>query len=377
MATSHLASLPTEILVIVASSLTTVEYGKLRLTCKTIEQKLFPFFATEFFSIRQFMLFELSLQCLVNISKHPRLSSFVKKLILGYDSVPPFSPRNNGRVDEKLPNRINYNFSNSWLISSGEAKDLLTSALRNFNCRCIEFKDYKSNHGRTRDSTTWRSYGVKTMGESIGLGAISEIPLHDGSQPHPLSLVLRALAQSQSHIEALEDITRYPGSAAPANAFYVPDYLHEEYAAAFANVKTLKLYLKYAHPIQSPQISHWKSFQSFLALLPNLEHLRLNLTAPSVIIHCCSNFIIDILTRVESGLKGTQIRRLELGKFPAPGEFLLSFILKFRHTLEHLKLHIVSLPSIPAYIQTDKWFRYIWTSTDEMDGLLSLARSKG
>jgi hypothetical protein len=85
----NLAEFPIEILLNISNSsnLTTVEYGNLRRTCKTIERKLFHYFALEFFTTRQIFIFPPSIQSLVDISGHSELSKYVKTVIIGTDVV--------------------------------------------------------------------------------------------------------------------------------------------------------------------------------------------------------------------------------------------------------------------------------------------------
>ncbi|KAG9971971.1 hypothetical protein KCU98_g13542, partial [Aureobasidium melanogenum] len=70
-----LLDLPPELLLRVSAFLTTSELGKFRLTSKNIEAVLFDSFAREFFTKKQFMLEQLSLQALIDISNHPTLAS--------------------------------------------------------------------------------------------------------------------------------------------------------------------------------------------------------------------------------------------------------------------------------------------------------------
>ena len=51
---SALAELPLELLVNIARYLPTNEFNTLRLTCKLVEEKIFPYWANSFFKKKQF-----------------------------------------------------------------------------------------------------------------------------------------------------------------------------------------------------------------------------------------------------------------------------------------------------------------------------------
>lgn len=86
----RLEDLPAELLVNIASQLTTVDYGSVRRTCSTIEQKLFDNFGREFFKRKQFMLTQSSLQTLIDISNHEALKQYLTKVIIGTNYIPRF-----------------------------------------------------------------------------------------------------------------------------------------------------------------------------------------------------------------------------------------------------------------------------------------------
>jgi hypothetical protein len=91
-----IVDLSKELLLIIASHLSTADYGNLRRTCSAIEKLLFEDFAVHFFTTRQFMLTYPSLQALVDISKHESLAPYLRKVIIGTNSIPmPGSKINN------------------------------------------------------------------------------------------------------------------------------------------------------------------------------------------------------------------------------------------------------------------------------------------
>lgn len=76
--TAELLRLPPELMLRISTHLTTHELACFRLTCKQVETNLFESFAREFFTKRQFMLEEISLQALVGIANHKTLAPYLK-----------------------------------------------------------------------------------------------------------------------------------------------------------------------------------------------------------------------------------------------------------------------------------------------------------
>jgi hypothetical protein len=76
--TADLLSLPPELMIRISSNLTTHELACFRHTCKQVETNLFESFAREFFTKRQFMLEEVSIQALVGIANHKTLAPYLK-----------------------------------------------------------------------------------------------------------------------------------------------------------------------------------------------------------------------------------------------------------------------------------------------------------
>jgi hypothetical protein len=70
----NLLELPLEVLLNITTFLDTPSYGNLRLACTSMEKNTFDAFATEFFTIKQFMVTSFSLQTLLDISQHSTLS---------------------------------------------------------------------------------------------------------------------------------------------------------------------------------------------------------------------------------------------------------------------------------------------------------------
>lgn len=79
MATSSppILQLPPELVLRVASHLTTTELGAFRLISRGIERICFETFAKQFFTKRQFMLEQVSLEALAAIANHQTLSPYL------------------------------------------------------------------------------------------------------------------------------------------------------------------------------------------------------------------------------------------------------------------------------------------------------------
>ena len=76
--TTPLLRLPPELILRISNHLTTAELGYCRRACKQIEHNLFNSFAREFFTKRQFMIEEPSLETLVGIANHKSLAPFLQ-----------------------------------------------------------------------------------------------------------------------------------------------------------------------------------------------------------------------------------------------------------------------------------------------------------
>jgi hypothetical protein len=74
---AHILKLPPELLLRISNRLNTFELGQFRRTCTYVETSLFEPFAREFFTKRQFMVEDVSLQALVGIANHKNLSQYL------------------------------------------------------------------------------------------------------------------------------------------------------------------------------------------------------------------------------------------------------------------------------------------------------------
>jgi hypothetical protein len=307
---TSLDSLPIEILIDIASYLSTSELLSFRLTNRTIEVALFNDFAAYYFAKKQFMLTAESLQCLVDISLHPKLSTVLEHVIISLDkyrldnihlSIPDNIAGHTkaGRVSRYRQGV----YDQVALLNAGQDRVLLTQAFRNLkNLKTVGVRDFNSGkRWRDGEGAEWRAYGVNTVIRETGM----KLDLFSGTQQmyntiiqYPgagtamafsaktFSTVLGALGSSGATPENIEVLLRDRSHGLPDYAFHVPQYLAPKVAPLLAGLKTLLLTtdLGYLPMLNAnpPQVTEPYSYvvgyalRHFLSLVPNLTHLRLN-----------------------------------------------------------------------------------------------------
>lgn len=162
-ANSPLVAVPLEVLLQITSRLTTPELGNFRLTCKAIEGSLLTSFAREFFTKRQFMITEFSLQALADISKS-RFSPSLKHVIIGLERPilehELLTAHDNTRDRRIQRNRILQEYVGQQnFLNTGQDVELLTEAFSKLqNLEVVGIRDFCSL-SRTRDfpNLQWRS----------------------------------------------------------------------------------------------------------------------------------------------------------------------------------------------------------------------------
>jgi hypothetical protein len=321
-----------ELLLIIVSHLSTADYGNLRRTCLAIEKLLFEDFAKHFFTTRQFMLTYPSLQALIAMSKHESLSLYLRKVIIGTNTIPMpgFMPL----TDEQQKYARDQYEDQQHLINLGIDRSTLSEAFgRLTNCRQIEIRDYNSDT-RYRDGTQWRSYGATEFASLSGVetefstfisGRVtdSEYSWID----HIFSAVLYAIVESRMHCESLMVTTR--NVVLGAKAFKWPTVCRPELEVALREMKTFQLALRtlrtpYAHEEDT------ESLATLLSFMPELESLRVNFD---------SGFQnTPIFEAIQLGLGSSPLRCLEIGKVHLAETTLTGFVASFKQSLEKLIL---------------------------------------
>lgn len=222
---NQLANMPPEMLVRVASFLTTPELGALRRSCKDIEMKLFVDFAREFFTKRQFLIEHESLEALVGISRHPALASRLCEVLISSAEYAPGPGLMCSRIQNGYVNR-------DMLLHTGLARDMLAEVFSNLpNLKTVGLRDYDGG-GRIRDGphALWRSWGWSLFSSPVCLYRRSDAVL--------FPMLLSALDQANARPSNIEVLTRN-GLKLQTDAFHLPR--NTTISSVLAGLKTLML----------------------------------------------------------------------------------------------------------------------------------------
>jgi len=358
----ELTNLPVELLANISSHLLTIDYGNLRRTCKGVERALFRFFATEFFTTRQICIFPTSLDSLVQISEHPELKNYVKKVIIGLDKfsfdqtfVAQHGPTSRNGMAQLYLRYREMSQSQSWKV-------MLATALKRLPIEAIMIRDATSHKKRPREGTRWRSYGVSSFLKDHNPAGVSP----DGSpQGENLAAVIFSIcAEAKIQLRSFEDITIRSRTGVmsyntlPVSSFAIPEPLHNSYAVALAHTRKLFISISTSDVSQllnqlnvEPLIKVWFGF------VPNLEHLRLNFVEPQsgaphfgfddVREQRCTSAIINGLTRATHN----KLKTFELGKCAVDHTSLVELLKVRQSSLEHVNLHRVTMTPNSAWPQ--------------------------
>lgn len=337
-----LEDLPAELLVNIVSYLTTPEYGNVRRTCATVEKKLFDSFGREFFKRKQFMLTQLSLQTLIDISNHEALRCYLTKVIIGTNFIPNPDLVNTHHYSQDLKAwHLEQYMDQRYLLDQGIDTIMLTEALSNLpSCHEIEIRDnYCPNRGRGDEK--WTSYGSTDFMNRCMLThwkfwkCWTPEERHTGPS-HVFSTVTRAvaIARKMKEYTAFMITTRMSENNLKQDEFYIPRQNLVEYKEAFKFVTTLMIPIQ-AGPELKPDLT---AFNSFLRLFPSLSHLRLNGTGP----HGLSYIMEPWLEAAKDALGTCPIRQLDLGKMKVSRPVVENLAFSFKKTLEHLEFFHVS-----------------------------------
>lgn len=191
MATApSLLSLPIEILVLIAANLEASDYGALRLSCRALDDCLFPCFAQAFFASKCFFRNGYSFSVLHDISES-RLSPYVKTVVLSTELLPSHLYPCAGRAP--VDNCLATSNHERALCASGWDRSLLSMAasrldrtllsrsfarlpnlegliVREFEGACLQAGDLGNNPSWNQQ--TKGGYGLSTIMEEFGFGAM-------------------------------------------------------------------------------------------------------------------------------------------------------------------------------------------------------------
>ncbi|KAL2754804.1 hypothetical protein ACRALDRAFT_1094294 [Sodiomyces alcalophilus JCM 7366] len=402
MAINPFQEIPVEVLLRISFYLTTTDLNSLRLTCRDIESSLFPTYAREFFSKKQFMLTEESLQALVDIS-NSRLAHHLKHVIIGLDRY--LDVRCNSPVQQTIF-REGFQAQQS-LIWTGQAAHMLTEAFRNLKPTTVGLRDYHSSarSGRDGGHASWASYGATTVQDQTGVNLVSDGRWHFGTErestlywaSNVFSLVLSSLGAAGARPEAIEILRRRQSGALRPLAFHVPPYLYPTVVPVLRNLGSLFLALdlgipdaKSSHyvPVSGgaaasstndpshgvdggafPVMERCPDFplRAFLHHLSNLKHLRINFLTPvaDMSVHVAflswlgspaptsdpqpsarPKALIDPTTNLPRAIDPASLPKLELldlGHMVVYPKVIVQLLRKFAPTLKSLELWNVTL----------------------------------
>ncbi|KAM0343031.1 hypothetical protein ACHAPU_008932 [Fusarium lateritium] len=372
---SPFQKIPLEVLLRITYFLNTPELGNVRLTCRSIEQSLYTTFTNEFFTRKQFMISETSLQALIDISKS-RLSSHLRKVHFGLDRFAhALQVHGHNARTTRQTELYNGQFT---LLSTGYHRNMLVEAFKNLNnLEDVVIRDFNSNR-RTRDGPKkqWTSYGSTTAlqqtGSRPGLGRnIAWGP--DTSTAYGstvFSSVLFALGEANARPRGIEHMSRSDNHLRDC-AFNIPSYMEASVVPVLENLEKLHIDIDLLGGTDfssGSDTSHSSTadmmLRSFLLKLHHIKHLRINethtsVTGPGMLLGWLgskndssstppTNLGPSSTTRSSLAPPGPspeyhQLEELNLGMMHVEAPQLLAVVQKFAPTLKRLELHKVTL----------------------------------
>ncbi|KAF2663723.1 hypothetical protein BT63DRAFT_418633 [Microthyrium microscopicum] len=340
--TRNLAEFPIELLLNISGNLTTIDLGNLRRSCKTIERKLFHYFALEFFSIRQIFIHPDSVQNLLDISQHAELSKYVKTVIVGNEWMEPnfILVNTRGPAYEAVQRW-------KWGLQTGACLETLQLAFEALQqLKTIQIRDFVSNRLRPRERTSFRGYYIKTLEKILYRDVLPYSPSSDGIP----SKMLYVAAKAKVNLEAFEVITRHGLSAFDTSMeTLVPQTHRQTFTATLSHLKKAMLCLKASHA--GPEDL---GIQTFLEQVPNMQHLRLNFEgAQQYHMPTNGNANSCLMMLKKTSVSLPHLQKLELGKIVYAGVPLFIEVLGKFNTIEHLSLYRLKWSS------TDTWKEFL------------------
>ncbi|TLD28516.1 hypothetical protein PspLS_04017 [Pyricularia sp. CBS 133598] len=342
-----LSDMPTEILCQISRQLSTTDLGNLRLTNKRYEAAIFKPFMREFFSKKQFMFTEPSLQALIDISLHPQFGKEIKHLVIGLDHYQVGLADFAGSEDQKVDYVMGL-CSQKAFLNSGTARDMLAMAVQNLpSLEVIDIRDFRSQ-SRTRDRGAFSSYGAPTVQGSTGLS----LRMTSGHGDY-FALCLPSIAFSTvvqvidpSRGIGIETVIRNNQWGLTDTAFSLPEFNRVRTVAALQSMKKLHLCLDMnrneftSQTAQDPtdaEARRWMAkshLQTFLSYTTNLEWLRLNFPTTDFNLHRSFLCWVGLPTQYGSPIFAAPLKRLDLGHVRLRSDEYLALFRKFKGTLE-------------------------------------------
>jgi hypothetical protein len=347
-----LARCPIEIILRISSFLSTPSLGAFRRTCRLFEKDLFRSFAHEFFTKKQFMLTEESLNALLEISRHSTLSVQLEHLIIGLDR---YDPAYRGRLADaqratayRIATAKQFNF-----LATGRAPLVLSEALKNLSrLKTIDIRDF-NNAKRLRDGpdAQWTSYGATTARNEMGVRLpMQHYPREDYAST-VFAIVLAAIANAGVTPPNLEVLLRSKGWGLHDICFLIPDHLNGSINATLQNLKRLHLDVD-LNAGQMPGAGMVGNdvvckpgylLRRFLSKTDNITWLRLNFQMSN---HSNADAFLQWLGSqplAADAVTLSSLQRLDLGSVEVSSKTLVRLIAKFGPTLRGLNLWRMSI----------------------------------
>lgn len=245
MASLHLLSLPTEILVAVTDSLNAEDYGHLRVCCRHLEDTLFQYFAKTFFTSKHFFRNYSSLSVLRDISES-RLSYYLKTVVLGTELLPSDLYRwaTLASVDECL----NIYADQRALCASGWDRDLLfLSFCKLPNLEAVVVKEFEGDeHPRLSQTPLKAGYGLKTIMGELGIDNISAFRQDEFDEDDVgmccVQAVLTSAAKAKKSLKSFKVMYNEMGLGSLAcDALHIPLFQRNEIPPVLAGLEELHL----------------------------------------------------------------------------------------------------------------------------------------
>ncbi|KAI5196051.1 hypothetical protein E4T42_07093 [Aureobasidium subglaciale] len=366
-----LVDLPPELLLRISAYLTTIELGNFRLISKHVENTIFDSFAREFFTKKQFMLEQVSLQALVDISNHPTLAPRLAEVVISTHVFP--SDHELATPCGKAMYEAGY-ASHDVLLATGQALNMLSDAFSKLpNLRTIGLRDY-NGRGRFRDGdlATWKSwawsFGWEDMSAYSPAGQFLR-PLVLISPEAILPLVFYALGQAKVSPESVHIFLRKHARLTPRSFDILNGYLGEKVRPVLGEIKELMLAIGPDTPQSyfrsDPSNGHGPATDAPLTRLlertPKLETLRLNFDPRQSFAARFLDWLGDPVSGqahpstslVTQPVLLPRLSALELGMLSISADVLLKVLTKF--DLQSFSLWKVTLDDVSESGEEDHW----------------------
>lgn len=266
MATApFLLPLPTEILVIIANELLRAQdYGALRLSCKSLEERLFPYFATTFFTSKHFFRNYYSLSILRDISES-RISPYVKTVVLGTELIPSklHCYSHHVPVDDCLEAYADQRS----LCASGWDRKILSAAFSNLpNLEGVEVKEFEGNCAQNYSATDAArrqvlvdmnaGYGLKSLIKKFGIQDLAAFNQDEFDEEEIgiecVQAILGAAASAKKPLKTFKIVYHI---ALACDALHIPFFQKNDIPPVLATIEDLHLDILQKRLTPWPQIT--------------------------------------------------------------------------------------------------------------------------